>query len=39
VEALLPCTVANVVKYWGLAGTVKSNKSYQIIREEEPQYT
>ena len=39
IEDLLPCTVANVVKYWGLAGTVKANKAYQIIREEEPQYT
>lgn len=38
IEALLPCTVAGVVKYWGIAGTVKSNKSYQIIKEEEPQY-
>lgn len=38
VDALLPCTVSGVIKYWGIAGTVKSNKSYQIIKEEEPQY-
>lgn len=37
-EQLLPCTVAGVRKYWGIAGTVKSNKAYQIIKEEEPQY-
>ncbi len=39
VENLLPCSVAGVIKYWGIAGTVKSNKAYQIIKEEEPQYT
>lgn len=38
-EELLPCTVAGVTKYWGIAGTVKSNRAYQIIKEEEPQYT
>lgn len=36
VEDLLECTVAGVTKYWGIAGTVKSNKAYQIIKEEEP---
>ena len=39
IENLLPCTVAGVTKYWGIAGTVKSNKAYQIVKEEEPQYT
>lgn len=39
VENLLPCTVAGVTKYWGIPGTVKANKAYQIIKEEEPQYT
>lgn len=39
VENLLPCTVAGVTKYWGIAGKVKANKAYQIIKEEEPQYT
>ncbi len=38
-EELLPCTVAGVPKYWGIAGTVKANKAYQIIKEVEPQYT
>lgn len=39
IEELLPCTVAGVVKYWGIPGTVKSNKAFQIIKSEEPQYT
>ena len=39
VENLLPCTVCGVTKYWGIAGTVKASKAYQIIKEEEPQYT
>lgn len=39
VEALLPCTVAGVTKYWCIPGIVKSNKAFQIIKEEEPQYT
>ncbi len=39
IEDLLPCTVCGVIKYWGMAGTVKANKAYQIIKEEEPQYT
>ena len=38
-EELLPCTVAGGPKYWGIAGTVKANKAYQIIKEVEPQYT
>lgn len=39
VEDLLRCTVAGVTKYHGIAGTVKSMKSFQIVKEEEPQYT
>ena len=39
VEELLPCTVAGVVKYWGIPGIVKSNKAFQVIRSEDPQYT
>jgi flagellar motor switch protein FliM len=39
VEDLLPCTVAGVEKYQGIAGTVKAMKAFQIIRENEPQYT
>jgi flagellar motor switch protein FliM len=38
-EDLLTCTVAGVAKYHGLAGTVKSMKSFQIVNEDEPQYT
>ncbi len=37
VEDMLRCTVAGVTKYWGIPGTVKANKAYQIIKEEEPQ--
>ncbi len=36
VDDLLPCTVAGVTKYWGIPGTVKFNKSFQVIKEEEP---
>jgi flagellar motor switch protein FliM len=39
VEDLLTCTVAGVNKYHGLAGTVKSMKAFQIVNEDEPQYT
>ena len=39
VEDLLTCTVAGVPKYHGLAGTVKSMKAFQIVNEDEPQYT
>ena len=39
VEDLLTCTVAGVAKYHGLAGTVKSMKAFQIVHEDEPQYT
>ena len=38
-EDLLPCTVAGVRKYQGIAGTVKAMKAFQIIKENEPQYT
>ena len=38
-EDLLNCTVAGVCKYQGIAGTVKAMKSFQIIKENEPQYT
>ncbi len=39
VEELLPCTVAGVVKYWGVPGTIKYNKAFQIVKEEESQYS
>jgi flagellar motor switch protein FliM len=39
VEDMLTCTVAGVIKYHGLAGTVKSMKAFQIVHEDEPQYT
>jgi flagellar motor switch protein FliM len=39
VEDLLTCTVAGVTKYHGLAGTAKSMKAFQIVNEDEPQYT
>lgn len=39
VDDLLTCTVAGVNKYQGIAGTVKAMKSFQIIKENEPQCT
>ncbi len=39
VDQLLPCTVAGVGKYWGLPGTIKANKAFQVVRMEEPKYT
>ncbi len=39
VEQLLPCTVAGVTKYWGLPGTLKANKAFQVVRTDEPKYT
>ncbi len=39
VEQLLPCSVAGVTKYWGLPGTVKANKGFQVVRTDEPKYT
>ncbi len=38
-DDLLKGSIAGVTKYWGIAGTVKSNKAFQIIREEEPKST
>ncbi len=38
VEALLPCTISGITKYWGMPGKVKYNKAFQIIKEEEPLY-
>lgn len=38
VDALLECTVAGVRKFAGICGTVKGNKAFQIIKEEEPRY-
>lgn len=38
-EDMLDCTVAGVCKYQGIAGTIKAMKSFQIIKENEPQYT
>lgn len=38
VDALLECTVAGVKKFSGICGTVKGNKAFQIIKEEEPRY-
>lgn len=38
-DDLLEVTVAGVSKFWGISGTVKGNKAFQIIREEEPKFT
>lgn len=38
-DALLECTVAGVRKFWGICGTLKGNKAFQIVKEEEPRYT
>lgn len=38
-DDLLECTVQGVTKFWGISGTVKANKAFQIIKEEEPRYT
>ena len=38
-EDMLNCTVAGVTKYQGLPGTIKAMKAFQIIKENEPQYT
>ena len=38
-DDLLEVTVGGVSKFWGICGTVKGNKAFQIIREEEPKYT
>ena len=39
VEDLLSCSVEGINKYQGIAGTVKAMKAFQIIKENEPQYT
>ncbi|GAB6037801.1 flagellar motor switch protein FliM [Fundidesulfovibrio butyratiphilus] len=38
VDDLLPGEVEGVKKFWGLPGTVKSNKAFQVIREEETRF-
>ena len=38
-DDLLEVTVAGVPKFWGISGTVKGNKAFQIIKEEEPKFT
>ncbi len=38
-DDLLEVTVAGVSKYWGICGTVKGSKAFQIIREAETKYT
>ena len=38
-DDLLEGTIAGVTKFWGIAGTVKSNQAFQIIHEEEPKTT
>jgi flagellar motor switch protein FliM len=38
-DDLLEGTVAGISKFWGISGTVKGNKAFQIIREEEPKFT
>lgn len=35
-DDLLEVTVAGVTKYWAVSGTMKGNKAFQIIKEEEP---
>lgn len=37
-DDLLECTVAGVPKFHGVSGTVKGNKAFQIITEEEPKH-
>ena len=38
-DDLLEVTIAGVSKFWGICGTVKGNKAFQIIREEESKYS
>ncbi|MBI4806912.1 MAG: flagellar motor switch protein FliM [Desulfovibrio sp.] len=38
VEALLKAEVQGVKKFWGIPGNVKSNKAFQVIREEETHF-
>lgn len=34
-DDMLEVTIAGVTKFWGLGGTVKANKAFQIVKEEE----
>jgi flagellar motor switch protein FliM len=38
VEDMLLAEVQGVKKYWGIPGTVKSNKAFQVIREEQTRF-
>jgi len=38
-EDLLEAEVEGVRKFYGLPGTVKGSKAFQVVREEEPRYT
>lgn len=38
VEDLLRAEVQGVKKYWGMPGTVKANKAFQVVREEETRF-
>jgi flagellar motor switch protein FliM len=38
-EELLTAEVEGVKKFYGLPGTVKGNKAFQVVREETPRYT
>lgn len=38
-DDLLEAEVERVLKFQGIAGTVKANKAFQVIKEEEPRYT
>ncbi|MBU1001837.1 MAG: flagellar motor switch protein FliM [Proteobacteria bacterium] len=38
-EELLEAEVEGVKKFYGLPGTVKGSKAFQVVREEEPRYT
>ena len=38
-EELLEAEVEGVRKFYGLPGTVKGSKAFQVVREEEPRYT
>ncbi len=35
-DDLLPAEIEGVLKYHGICGTVKGNKAFQVIKEEEP---
>jgi flagellar motor switch protein FliM len=37
-EELLEAEVENVKKFHGIPGTVKGNRAFQVVREEEPKY-